>query len=194
LSETERIAIFGDSIAAGESDPANGGWAGRLRADLKANAPGKRVFNFGVSGDDSAGLLERFEPQCLASNPSMLLIAIGINDTRHAGDSSRVDSLRYSLNLEKLIAQALAVTRDVTFIGLTRVDETRTVPISRSPLTIFENELIIAHDTVLQSVCHNRSVEYIPMFDLLSDHDLADGLHPNASGHQKMYDRIRNHL
>ena len=189
-----RIAIFGDSIAAGEVDPDNGGWAGRLRAAVRSADSRARVFNFGVSGDDSASLLERFQPQCMASSPSKLVIGIGINDTKHAGDSSRVDSLRYSLNVEKLISQALEVTRDVTFIGLTRVDESRTTPISRAPLTIFENELIIAHDTVLQSVCHNRSMGYIPMFDLLTEGDLADGLHPNSAGHQKMFERIRNYI
>jgi lysophospholipase L1-like esterase len=194
LSKPERIAIFGDSIAAGVADPQNGGWAGDLRQHMKAHSPGSRVFNFGVSGDDSAGLLERIEPQCLASGPSTILIAIGINDTRYAEDASRVDSLRFSLNIEKLIALGVAVTRHLMFIGLTRVDEQRTLPISRDPLTHYENELIIAHDAVLQSICQSRSVACVPMFDVLAENDLADGLHPNATGHRKMFVRIRNYL
>jgi lysophospholipase L1-like esterase len=186
------VVVFGDGIAAGNADPLNGGWAGHLRLHLKSVTSGSRLFNFAVAGDDSSRLLERFEPQCMASNPSIILIAVGINDTRYAEDSSRPDNLRYSLNIERLIAQALAISRQVTFVGLTRVDERRTMPFSRDPLTNFDNELILVHDSALQRVCQMHSVTCVPMFDLLADEDLADGLHPNAEGHQKMFQRLLN--
>jgi lysophospholipase L1-like esterase len=190
----ERIAIFGDSIAAGVADRENGGWVGHLKQHLKNQGRAARLFNFGVAGDDSEALLERFEPQCQAAGPSWIIVAIGINDTVYAEDSSKVDSLRYSLNIERLIAQATPITRKVMFVGLTRVDERRTTPISRKPLENFDNELILAHDAALQSICHNRALTYVPMFDVLSDADLADGLHPNSEGHRKMFERLRNFL
>jgi len=32
------------------------------------------------------------------------------------------------------------------------------------------------------------------MYDLLQDEDLDDGLHPNAQGHKKMFERIKGFL
>jgi lysophospholipase L1-like esterase len=189
-----RIAVFGDGIAAGEADRREGGWAGRLRKHVKAARPDSHVFNFGVGGEDSAALLERFEPQCLASDPSRIVIAIGIHDSGYGVDRTAVEPLRYSLNVERLIAQALGMTGDLLFVGLTRVDERRTMPISRRPLRHFENELIVAHDSVLQQICRSRGVAYVPMFDLLSEDDLADGLHPGGSGHSKMFERLLRFL
>jgi lysophospholipase L1-like esterase len=190
----ERIAIFGDSITAGTADRANGGWVGHLKRHFKERGRPARVFNFGVAGDDSEALLERFEPQCQAAGPSWIIVAIGINDTIFAEDPSTVDNLRYSLNIERLIAQATQITRKLMFVGLTRVDEKRTTPLSRNPLENFDNELILGHDAALQSICHNRALTYVPMFDVLNDDDLADGLHPNSEGHRKMFERLRNFL
>jgi len=37
----------------------------------------------------------------------------------------------------------------------------------------------------------NRLRKY---FDLLNDEDLNDGLHPNADGHEKMFNRVKDFL
>ncbi len=65
-----QILIFGDSNTYGAWDP-DGGWVARLRkfADEK-NMEGKDyfvlVYNLGIDGDDTSGVLKRIESETVA--------------------------------------------------------------------------------------------------------------------------------
>jgi hypothetical protein len=46
----------------------------------------------------------------------------------------------------------------------------------------------------LRETTIKQGVKYIPMFDLLDNNDMFDGLHVNTIGQKKMFDRILEHI
>lgn len=192
------INIFGNSIAWGACDNEMGGWANRLRNYL-ANEAGAyfETYNLGVSGDNSDKLLKRFPIENEARDPDIIMIAIGLNDSQHINskDSLGVPLERFENNLLELIKQAKKFTEKIVFVGLTKVDEAKTMPIIwDTDKYYYDNENIARYNAKIKEICEKNSLPFIAMLDLLSDEDLEDGLHPNSQGHEKMFLRIKYFL
>ncbi len=186
------IGVWGDSIVYGSGDVETLGWVGRLRKSLPTDVY-HEVHNRGICGETSRDLLVRFGVEVRAIQPDSIIIAIGLNDTKYqAGAPTPVISLdTYRKNLKKLLRQAREYTDQVYFVGLTKVDEGW-----RSKKgSMFQNADVVQYDTCCREVANEVGIPFISVFDLLSpDRDLADKLHPNAQGYQKMFDVIRRHI
>lgn len=76
--------FFGDSITdAGRREEPDGLGAGFVRLlseQIAASAPSVRVINRGIGGDRSRDLLARLEADCIAENPDVVSILVGVND------------------------------------------------------------------------------------------------------------------
>lgn len=183
------IGVWGDSITFGSCDSEALGWCGRLRKSLPLD-DWSELYNFGICGETSADLLKRFEIEADAIKPSNIIFAIGINDSKYPNESekNKVSLPEYRNNLETLIKQAKSFTDKITIIGATRVDdEWRSAKGSR-----FLNEEIENYNSVMKEVADQHSLLFIDMFEVLDPAlDLADGLHPNAEGYQKMFENIK---
>jgi lysophospholipase L1-like esterase len=189
------ITIFGDSITYGAWDPSGGGWAGRLRRHFELLEDDyTQVYNLGVCGDTAGDLLARFSAECLARNksPQTIIFAIGINDSQLIGskDNLRTPMDEFQSNLEKLIKNAKKYSKKIIFIGLTSVDESKTMPVPWSTEKFYSNSSIGIYDAAIKDICEKNSLPFISMSDLLSPNDLDDVLHPNSEGHEKMFSRI----
>lgn len=186
------IGAWRDSITYGSCDEKGLGWVGRIRTNLPTDDY-HNIYNFGICGDTSDDLLKRFDVELEAINPDKIIFAIGINDAKFPAetDNHKVSLPDYTNNLQTLIAKAKEVTTDVTIISATKVDdEWRSVRGSR-----FLNEEIARFNEVMQSVADEHSLTYIDVFETLDpDTDLADGLHPNALGYDKMFEIIKLRL
>jgi lysophospholipase L1-like esterase len=141
-----QIFCFGDSITYGFWDR-EGGWVERLRKHLEQKALEKSspdnlntesyvtVYNLGIPGDMSTGLIERvrgeFEARYNQDQESIFIFAIGINDTHYnsQADGYGVSLEEYKQNLKQLLQFAQCYSKKVVFIGLTPVDEKRANPI-----------------------------------------------------------------
>lgn len=193
------ICVFGDSIAWGANDPQQGGWVGRLRnyyqsQNLRADND-TDVYNLGVSGDNTDDLLKRFNPELVArlsDDNNIVIFAIGINDSQYVvskGDN-RIPVDQFRSNLQTLVSAAKKHTNKIIFIGLTRVDESKTAPIPWNTDKKYTNAAIEKYDGIIQSVAKEEGVNYIGMQDVVGLADLTDGLHPNPEGHKKMFEAI----
>ena len=186
------IGVWGDSITFGSCDSEALGWAGRIRKSLSTDDV-NHLYNFGICGETSEDLLKRFKLEAEAIEPSDIIFAIGINDSKYPGesDTNKVSLADYQRNLEELITQAKAFTKKITIIGATRVDdEWRSMRGSR-----FLNEEIQKYNAVMKETAGKHGLMFIDMFDVLDPTvDLADGLHPNAKGYQKMFEAIKSEL
>jgi lysophospholipase L1-like esterase len=171
------ICIFGDSIVWGASDK-KGGWVNSLKSSFMDFI---HIYNLGVCGDTTDYLLERFKVECEAREPTKIVFAIGINDS---SSDSGINIKKFENNLNELVKQAKEFTKDIVFIGLTRVDESKTQG-------DYMNDKISEYDSVLKKVAGES---YVELFDLLEDADLEDGLHPNTKGHEKIFKRIQDSL
>ena len=186
------IGVWGDSITFGSCDEDALGWVGRLRKTLPHDDD-HLLYNFGVCGETSEGLLKRFEIEASAVEPDITMFAIGINDAMlpFASEDPLVPIDAFRRNIETLLKQAARYSHTIAFVGLTKVsDEWRTSYGNR-----YLHEVIEKYDNEIQRVATQHAVLYVPMSDVIDPHsDLADGLHPNAAGYEKMFERARGIL
>ncbi|MFT4311199.1 MAG: SGNH/GDSL hydrolase family protein [Candidatus Woesearchaeota archaeon] len=192
-----KICVWGDSIAWGHSDNEREGWVNRLRHYFY-NAPNKkfRVYNLGVSGAITSDLLERFEVECKARKPEIIIFAIGINDSRYikTKGSEEISLEEFEENIEKIIKEAKKYTQKIIFVGLTKFVESKAAPIAWDEVKYYYNKNVKLYDEKLKETALNNNLHYIYMFDLIEDKELEDGLHPNSKGHQKMFEKVKNFL
>lgn len=192
-----RICVFGDSITKGVVDPENGGWVARLRRYFETNDDYDiSVYNLGISGDSTDDLLERFKVECAAREPKIIIFAIGINDSLYikTKDNPLVSLEKFQNNLVKLIRQANNFSDKIIFIGLTKVDESKVMPIPWETEKFYDNENIAMYNSVIEKVSVKNRLPFLNLLDLLEMSDLDDGLHPNPDGHKKMFLRIKEFL
>lgn len=191
------INIFGDSIVRGACDSEMGGWVNRLQIYLSSkNDDYFEVYNLGIGGNNSEGLLTRFSNENASRNPNTILVAIGINDSQYINskDNPRVPLQKFEQNLMELIKQAKKFTEEIIFVGLTKVDETRLMPVPWDETKYYDEESVALYNSKIKEICSKNDLMFIEMLDLLSDDDLEEGLHPNSKGHKKIFLRVKDFL
>lgn len=193
---SERICIFGNSIVRGGIDHEGGGWVGRLRKYVESNDPDVRIYNLGISGDNIDGLLKRFDVETEARKPEIIIFGIGANDSsyRQSLGSRYVPLDKFKKILEVLKEKADKFVKKIMFVGLTKVDESKTIPIPWNTDVSYKNKDVKEYDQAIKDFCEKNNLPFIEMLDLLDNDDLADGLHPNSVGHEKMFQRVKDFL
>lgn len=209
------LICAGDSITYGNWDP-KGGWVGRLRestdqqilsvyqgADLYTKHY-SLVYNLGIPGDTTEGLLERLEvelkPRYNPDLETVIIFAIGINDSRYYKEkgSHAVDFNSYQQNLPKLFEIAKKYTDKIVFVGLTPVDEKRTDPLYWETQAYYKNEFIKRYDTEIKDYCQKEGIYFIEIFEKLFKMEveslMEDGIHPNQKGYQVIFEIISQFL
>ncbi|HUW71900.1 MAG TPA: GDSL-type esterase/lipase family protein [Candidatus Humimicrobiaceae bacterium] len=197
------ICVFGDSIAWGAFDSESGGWAERLKLYMRSKSE-IDVYNLGVSGNKTPGLLKRFEAEIKSrmeeNLETVIIFAIGINDSYflHSKNENVTKFEDFKKNIENLIVLAQKFSSKVIFVGLTPVDETKTTPIPWDTNKSFKNENIKKYNEMIKSACEKENIYFIQIFDewIKSDYKklLEDGLHPNAAGHEKIFEVVKDFL
>jgi lysophospholipase L1-like esterase len=192
----KNICIFGDSITHGFFDEAMGGWTNWIKIFLEKEFD-VAVYNLGISGEVIDDVLERFENESRAREANVLMFAIGINDSQYikSKNNPRTSLEKFESNLKNLIAKSREFTNEIYFIGLTDIDETKTMPIPWRAGVFYDKENIFLYNQALKSVCDKEKVFYLDMSGVLDIvDDLTDGLHPNSKGHEKIFLRIKKYL
>lgn len=209
------LLLAGDSIMYGSWDP-EGGWPGKLRnfldvRALKENNPVElnttgyfALYNLGIPGDTSRGLLKRFTnevlPRINEEQKTIVLIAIGTNDAQFDFDEGEfevpIEETRE--NIKELINQARKFSKNIVVVGLPPVDEAKTAPLYWVDGTHYTNENIQKYNEEIQKVAESELVGFIDINQNLKIHDVSilmeDGIHPSAFGHQLMFEEIRDYL
>lgn len=190
------ICIFGDSITWGAGDYEKGGWVNRLRLFADDQRIGAWTYNLGISGDNTNDLLVRFEVEADAREADILIFSIGANDSAYTDtkDNHPVPLKGFEKNIARLILAAKKITKKIVFVGLTHVDEKKTMPVKWDKSFYYENINVALYDAEIKKATTHYGVDFIPLVDAIKTKDLADGLHPNAKGHQKIFEEVRDFL
>ena len=194
------ILVFGDSITYGAWDKEKGGWVNRLRLALENDDSNNyyTIFNLGISGDVTESIKNRFDNECKIrfnkNDNTIIIFSIGINDTQNVKDEDRVSLETFRNNIITLINSAKKYTDNILFIGLTKVDESKVIPLHWDKEKGYLNTKIINFDKELKNICLENNVDYLYIYDLLELEELFDGLHPNNVGHQKICDKVKNKI
>lgn len=209
------LILAGDSIMYGSWDP-EGGWPGKLRnyLDTKTLAESTplelntnkyvALYNLGIPGDTSRGLLKRFTSEVLPRiNPeqrTIILIAIGTNDAQFDFDDNQfeVPINETEKNITELIAQSRKFSSDIVVVGLPPVDEAKTAPLYWVEGTHYTNENISKYNQLIKNIAEKEKVGFIDINNNLEVHDVSilmeDGIHPSRFGHKVMFEEIRDYL
>lgn len=208
MTETREtnILVFGASTVHGAWDPEGGGWVGRLNRFLmeriqRETDPYFTVYNLGVNGDTSSGLIRRFEQEAKArfvrAESNVIVFSIGINDSVLLDDKEHyVTPEEFRQNISSLVSLA-RMFGPIVFVGLTRVEESKTTPIPWQRRWYYRNNSIKAYDTILREVSTQGKIPFIDLMPIFTENYyklLDDGLHPNAEGHQKVFEIVKMQL
>ncbi len=202
------IFIFGDSIGFGKYD-SRGGWTYRLNeffeTDYLAGGGGEAyVYNLSISGNRTEDILERFEsemrPRFAEKKDTVIVFAIGLNDAAfvHSKKDNWTNFDDFKNNLENLLIKAKNFYDKIIFLGLTATDQAIVDPMPWDLDKSYLDADVKKYDAALRDICQKSGVGYILLYDKFIAGGLKnllhDGAHPNAAGHQLIFETLRDHL
>ncbi len=196
MKKPQSICIFGDSTAWGAWDLEKGGWVSRLWFYVAKRESDNyvEVYNCSVSGGTTDTILERFESESKIRNADALIFQTGGNDAsyEHKPGNYLVPPEKFRKNLEEIIKRAKKITDNIIFMDLKNCDESKTMPVSWIDI-YYTNENIQKYSKIMEEVCEKNKVAFLDI-DPLNNNDFDDGLHPNAQGHEKIFNQVRDFL
>ncbi len=178
FSETDKrkIVAFGDSLTAGFGLLEKESYPYLLQEKLKADGYDYEVLNAGVSGDTSAGGLERIDWSLGQKNVEVLILELGANDLLRG-----LSPAQMKRNLDKIIRKAKAKNVKVLLCGML------------SPGSMgaqYQADYI----NTFHDLAQEHKVAFMPFIldgiALKANLNQQDGIHPNADGEKVMTDNI----
>jgi len=173
---TPVILVLGDSLSAGYGIPADQGWVARLQQRLDGEGYGYAVINASVSGETTAGALERLPRALKLHKPAIVIIELGGNDGLRG---LPVDSLR--LNLESIITACHDAGAEVVLTGIR-------MPPNYGP------QYTEAFYGVYESIAKQQDIPWVPFFlegiALREDLFQGDGIHPDLQAQPLLLDNV----
>ena len=170
-----KIAVLGDSLAAGYGIKPEQSFPARLEAALKAQGRTVTILNQGVSGDTSAGGLDRLD-WMLADKPDIVLVELGGNDALRGIDPKVTEK-----NISAIVEKLKAANVTVWLAGM------------MAPRNL-GSDYVNAFDSLYKRIADKYQV---PLYSFILEgvaQDAAlnqgDGIHPNPRGAQIVADRL----
>lgn len=171
-----KIIAVGDSLTAGYGLNLNESYPMQLEKKLQENYYNVEVINAGISGETTAGLLDRVE-FIKSNNPGMILITIGGND-----------ALR-NLPLESTEENILAIIQ--SFKELVPANKIFLMEI-KAPLNrgiAYANQF----NSIYEKISKQEKINLVPFVTsevfLDSSLMLEDRIHPNQKGYELIIDK-----
>jgi acyl-CoA thioesterase-1 len=170
-----KIAVLGDSLAAGYGVKPEQAFPIRLQEALKGQGRNVTVLNQGVSGDTSAGGLERLD-WMLADKPDIVLVELGGNDALRGIDPKATEK-----NLAAIVEKLKAAKVTVWLAGM------------MAPRNL-GSDYVKEFDGLYKRIADKYEVPLYPFIldGVAQDPALnqGDGIHPNPKGAQVVADRL----
>jgi lysophospholipase L1-like esterase len=195
-----KIVIFGDSLVQGALDLEKGGWSNRLKMFLwQKNTQitglyfeGPNVFNFGIGGDTTTDIYKRFncEINTVRGDISTIIFAVGINDAGFRGGKKTNSKKNFEKEFRLLVDEGVkrVGVENVYVIGLINVCD-------KALEEWFNEDRLVEFDGIIKNIADDVGCNLISMYGILEKSDFCeDSLHPNAQGHEKIFERIKNSL
>lgn len=190
------ICIFGDSTAWGAWDLDKGGWVSRLWMDIgiRKDDDYVEIYNCSVSGGTTNTILERFENEAKIRSADALIFQTGGNDASYQAtpDNFLISIEKFQQNIEETIRRAKQITNRIIFMDLKNCDESKTMPVSWIDI-YYTNANLLKYLKVMEEVCAKNNVLFLDVAPL-ENNEFEDGLHPNASGHEKIFKQVKDFL
>ena len=193
--------FFGDSITYGEYDGVFGGWVDLLKryyhTGYRNNGKEVNVFNLGIGGETTAGLLKRITAEANSRKSpvkNLLFISYGANDLAILEGKQVVPAFQFKENLEKAILQARDITDHLFLISILPVSG-KIDGITVASGKLRTNENVMAYNELISAIASNNKMEYIDLYSIFFEdkEDLisSDGVHPNEKGYELISEFVK---
>lgn len=181
VSQSAGIVVLGDSISAGYGlDNPEQGWVALLQSQLRGAGSKSEVINASISGDTSAGGLDRIDGLLERYQPSIVILELGANDGLRGLLPSKTQA-----NLGGIIERAKAKRAKVLLLGM------------RIPPN-YGKRFNDMFEGIFPALARQHGIAYVPF--LLEgvggqSHLMqADGLHPNVDAQPILMRSVWQHL
>lgn len=189
--------FFGDSITYGEYDGVFGGWVDILKRYAlqkfhEGNGDELILFNLGIGGETTEGLLKRMPVELEARNAAdgnLVFISYGANDLAIKEGVHIVGHENFRNNIITAVQHAQQFSNNIYLVSILPISKNIDgVVVSSGKLR--SNEEVIAYNGILKDIAKEYSVTYIDFHSaLFEDKEVllsADGVHPNEKGYGMM--------
>ena len=176
-----KIVFLGDSLTAGFGLPQEHAWPEQVQKRLKNSGFNTTVVNAGVSGDNSANGLARYDWSVGSAKADMLVLALGANDFLQGVSPDKTRA-----NLAAIIERAQKDGLDVVLAGVSTPQLARLSPIARAYGSIYPDLAREYNIPLFPSIIEGVSGRP----NLLQ----TDGLHPTRQGVEVMADNFATYL
>ena len=170
-----KIVVLGDSIADGFGVAKERAYPALLESSLKAKGHSVQVINAGISGSTTASALSRLKWQ-LRDKPKILVLELGGNDGLRGID---VDASKQNLSKAILLATKSGVQVLLTGMKLPQN---------------YGKKYRLQFESMFQDLSKKHKTAFMPFLlegvGGVPEFNLADGIHPNEKGHQKIADNL----
>ena len=171
----QKYVALGDSLTSGHGIGRSAAYPAVLQERLDEEGYDYQVINAGVSGDTSAGGLERLD-WALQGNVKILIVALGGNDALRGLPA---DALK--ANLAQIIERAQARNVRVVLAGM------------EAPPN-YGRDYIVSFHKVYPELAARYKVAFVPFLLQnvagLTDLNQSDGIHPTAAGARIVADNV----
>lgn len=164
--------------------------------------PRLRVYNRGISGDVTEGLLARMEESVFELEPRKVFINIGTNDISRPGYTRE----KLFGNYKKILLQIRERLPQTKIYVMSYYPVNREVPwideeLLKNMFGVRTNAELIAVNQGLKEMAEELGCVYIDVFDCLLDEEgnqrieyTIDGMHMFANGYKVVLDRLLPYL
>lgn len=189
--------FFGDSITYGEYDGVFGGWVDILKRYAlqkfhEGNGNELILFNLGIGGETTEGLLKRIPHELAARNSAdgnIVFLSYGANDLAVKDGVQIVDPEKFKSNIKEAVAHARQFSNIIYLVSILpfsqKIDG---IVVSSGKKRISEDAVI--YNQILKNIAAEDSLVYIDFYSVfLEDKEIllsADGVHPNEKGYGMM--------
>lgn len=167
--------FIGDSLTAGQGIPSQENFVSLLQRYFEVNKIPLQTLNAGISRETSAGTLKRID-HLIALKPKFIFLCIGSNDGLRGRSVEE-----YHQNLEQIVKKIKNANIKLILGGI-RLYITKSteyyLKIESVPLELSKKYSLLYYPFLLEGVSGNKN------------YFLRDGMHPNALGHQIIYERL----
>jgi len=170
------VLVFGDSLSSAHHIAVDSGWVRLLEKRLETSKNPRRVVNASISGETTAGGVQRLPKILAGDKPALVVLELGANDGLRGLPIAEIRE-----NLTRMIRACLDSGAAVVLLGIE-------LPINYGP----------QYRDGLRSIYRDLAAEFnLPLVPFLLDGvaldpDLMqdDGLHPKAEGEPKVLDNV----
>ncbi|WP_288375691.1 GDSL-type esterase/lipase family protein [Chryseobacterium culicis] len=189
--------FFGDSITYGEYDGVFGGWVDILKRYAlqkfhEGNGDELILFNLGIGGETTEGLLKRIPHELNARNSAdgnIVFLSYGANDLAVKDGVQIVDPEKFRNNMKEAVKQAKRFSSKIYLVSILpfsqKIDG---VVVSSGKKRV--NEDVVNYNEILKNIAAEDALGYIDFYSaFLEDKEVllsADGVHPNENGYGMM--------